>query len=140
MRVHVQNIVNQEKNRIRQKERENNRIRCERIKKDPLAPYCEFIIKNVCEELGQSVEDIKGKCRDMEFVECRFLILSLINMNTSFKEYSAIFIEKDRTTFYNSIEKVDDFLMTPKQKARFEKLKNSCALSAYNRSVSVDKI
>lgn len=127
----TQNLEKREK--LKSKRKRAYEIRKQRILNDPLAEYASWIVKVICEHMKITVDEICGDVKIEEFVEARFYAVKIISDNTYFADYSQIFVGKDRTTFYNTMEKIEQFLQKQRNKEFFETLKSKCTISEFNR-------
>lgn len=135
------NELNTEVKFIRNEQiKETVRKRKEKVENHPLKDYGEFVVKTVAEKVGLTMDQIKGCRRFPRYVMGRYIALSIINDNTDFKDYSTVFIDKDRTIYYNMLFQLEGLLIMHNAKGIFEELKALCSLSAYNRKDSVNNI
>lgn len=138
MRAFVRDIITEERLINNEKHRENVKRRVEETIMNPDSDYAEFIVKTVAERLGFTIEDLKGKRRYPRIVEARYMAISIISDNTNFRDYSSVFVGRDRTTYYHAIETLESLLIHNRTTKIFEELKKSCSLEAYRIAESVD--
>ena len=109
-------------------------VRREQLLKDPIKEYVEFVIKKISDILHVSVEEIINGPRTNRILQARFYAIEFVSYNTALGADVMYFFNKDRTTFYNTIERVEDFKKSYLEKIQYQKLVEACTMSSFTRA------